>query len=669
MEVRRNRRGAGSSKTSKKDNNGVKAQSAEEQARRREALREKLELEKRALQVVERLLEDSVLEDYLTDCTQLITPAHYRDVIEERSIVKLCGYPVCPNHLGKILSQQYKISTKTNKVYDITERKCFCSNFCYKASKQFELQISKTPLWLRQHERPAQVTLMKKGDRGSAGEEVNLSERPLQEKDVENPLTDPEESHGSLKHTDHFSQDDSSDAEQEQEFVSSVVPQKRGPRVHWGNLPKRMHEGQKEAQGQTEKQSELTQGQDEDMILLSQSQNEEAEGNGRSEKPECKAELCSDAGTSKEAVLEDRGSLDEASVEQSVAKMSLCSSAETVPQTSPLVIDSKPKQAEHTTSPPPFSSSNPTKGNRPPSDFPTLSLPSTPLDSCNMNSSSEPGLNITEVGMSKKGAAGLCDLLKHHVAGAKLSSVREKLLEDLTRTLKEWRTDETLMFLYGSNHAPNSSFTDAKDEDELDEDDLEDELSDGADAVAGSPSMQRRSSPAAGDYKVLHKEIEIQKMKVWQFYKGIWILREEAGEVVAQSEMAAKDQATEDPVLPLIDSQAQHLIQKRITVEKLTRCLRNIVGPLRLTMNDISTNLNNLIRTFRFTNANIIHKAPEWTLIAVVVLHLLSEVSPVVKDALHTLTSVEYLSTLMCELGLQEQDLMDVIQLFKIPSH
>lgn len=34
----------------------------------KEKLREKLELEKRALKVVERLLEDSVAEDFLVDC-------------------------------------------------------------------------------------------------------------------------------------------------------------------------------------------------------------------------------------------------------------------------------------------------------------------------------------------------------------------------------------------------------------------------------------------------------------------------------------------------------------------------------------------------------------------------------------------------------------------------
>uniref|UniRef100_A0A3B4UB87 RNA polymerase II subunit B1 CTD phosphatase RPAP2 homolog n=1 Tax=Seriola dumerili TaxID=41447 RepID=A0A3B4UB87_SERDU len=280
---------------------------AEEEARRREVvkekLREKFELEKRALKVVERLLEDSVAEDFLSDCAKFITPANYKDAIEERSIAKLCGYPICPNKLGKIPTQQYKISTKTNKVYDITERKCFCSNFCYKASKEFELQISKTPLWLRQHESPPEIKLMKKGD------------------------------------------------------------------------------------------------------------------------------------------------------------------------------------------------------------------------------------------------------------GYVLSS------------------------------------------------------------------------------------------------------------------LTVQDKGTKDPVLPLIDSNAQHLIQKRIAVEKLTICLKSIVGPLRLTMSDVSTDLNRLVRTFRFTNTNIIHKTPEWTLIAVVLLHLLSEVSPVVRKAVETQASVEYLNTLMQELGLQEQDLLNLVRLFKTQTH
>lgn len=87
---------------------------------------------------------------------QFITPAHYKDAIEERSIIKVCGYPLCSNRLDNVRllrvehicpnqehvmfflscnvivlifffievpNQKYKISTKSNRIYDLTERK------------------------------------------------------------------------------------------------------------------------------------------------------------------------------------------------------------------------------------------------------------------------------------------------------------------------------------------------------------------------------------------------------------------------------------------------------------------------------------------------------------------------------------------------------------------
>lgn len=33
---------------------------------------------------------------------QFITPAHYKDAIEERSIIKVCGYPLCSNRLDNV---------------------------------------------------------------------------------------------------------------------------------------------------------------------------------------------------------------------------------------------------------------------------------------------------------------------------------------------------------------------------------------------------------------------------------------------------------------------------------------------------------------------------------------------------------------------------------------
>ena len=82
-----------------------------------------------------------------------LTPAHFDDIVEERSIVKLCGYVTCSNVLENVLKQQFKISTKRNQVIDITERKKFCSTACFNASNYLKEQVSSKPLWLRETRR------------------------------------------------------------------------------------------------------------------------------------------------------------------------------------------------------------------------------------------------------------------------------------------------------------------------------------------------------------------------------------------------------------------------------------------------------------------------------------------------------------------------------------
>lgn len=47
----------------------------------------------------------------------------YQDIIEERAIINLCGYPICGRKLPDMPKKKYHISTKANKVYDISERK------------------------------------------------------------------------------------------------------------------------------------------------------------------------------------------------------------------------------------------------------------------------------------------------------------------------------------------------------------------------------------------------------------------------------------------------------------------------------------------------------------------------------------------------------------------
>jgi hypothetical protein len=72
--------------------------------------------------------------------------------------VKNCGYPLC----GAALPQeqrrqaaQYHISLAHKKVYDLTERRKFCSNSCFKASNYYRDQLETSPLWLREEQQLA----------------------------------------------------------------------------------------------------------------------------------------------------------------------------------------------------------------------------------------------------------------------------------------------------------------------------------------------------------------------------------------------------------------------------------------------------------------------------------------------------------------------------------
>ena len=97
------------------------------------------------------------------------------DVIEERSIEKLCGYALCNKPLTMVVTQRYHISTKRNKVYDVSRRKSFCSSFCYGATNYLLEQMFTSPLWLREEDELTEfrfLTNTNKTETNIPGEEV-----------------------------------------------------------------------------------------------------------------------------------------------------------------------------------------------------------------------------------------------------------------------------------------------------------------------------------------------------------------------------------------------------------------------------------------------------------------------------------------------------------------
>lgn len=87
------------------------------------------------------LLEGVGAEKQLLAAGTLISKSDYTDVVTERSIADLCGYPLCSNPLPPADSRprkgRYRISLKEHKVYDVRENYLYCSTNCLVNSKAF----------------------------------------------------------------------------------------------------------------------------------------------------------------------------------------------------------------------------------------------------------------------------------------------------------------------------------------------------------------------------------------------------------------------------------------------------------------------------------------------------------------------------------------------------
>ncbi|KAJ7411119.1 putative RNA polymerase II subunit B1 CTD phosphatase RPAP2 [Pitangus sulphuratus] len=554
------------------------------------ALRKKIEFEKKALSIVEQLLEENITEEFLLNSGKCITPSHYKDVVDERSIIKLCGYPLCQNKLENVPKQKYKISTKTNRVYDITERKCFCSNFCYRASKYFEAQISKSPVWMREE------------DNGRSGEEVKLRDEVIKASDIENPgiPSEPCEagSHGTAS-------DSSSD--NEQEFISSVLPGSQSSSATFAQqLPRKGILKKKHAQ----KVSPSPKTEDSDVVEATE------------QLSHCKLDA-----------------------QEEVRACSV--------------------HNEITASP----SKNTTLGK------------SSASEVCENTCGSQ----IVFLGVSKRGAEHLRRTLANSTEYRKHEprnpvNPKGSLLEVLRHTLMEWRTEETLKFLYGPNYTSSCSSEciapASQETEELDEDDLDtaDDLS--AVAVRESENSLNYSLPFTSpggvvkpvpSYEKLKEETEFLELRVKEFYKGRCVLAEEAVTHAQEEEHPStdKDDQHEDLTFPLVDSNAQMQIRKRIVLEKLRKALPAVLGPLQIAPGDVYTELKNLVKTFRLTNRNIIHKMPEWTLITIVLLSVLSETTPL-KNTQTSPMYTQFLTTLLEELHFKNEDLESLTRIFRM---
>uniref|UniRef100_A0A5F8G3W2 RNA polymerase II subunit B1 CTD phosphatase RPAP2 homolog n=2 Tax=Monodelphis domestica TaxID=13616 RepID=A0A5F8G3W2_MONDO len=588
------RKGASNKETNTSRNEEASRRKAEMEA----AIRKKIEYERKALRIVEQLLEEDITEEFLERAGKHITSAHYKDVVEERFIIKLCGYPLCHNKLGNVPKQKYKISTKTNKVYDITERKFFCSNFCYRASKFFEAQISKSPLWVREEERPPDLHLLKEGQSGHSGEEIKLRDEAVKSSDIENPSwSKSQDESGSSSTYSHSSSDD------EQGFVSSLLPGNKS-----NVAPGRQQPYPKSILKKRPGQKANSRHQDKDQ---------------------------------KAADVAEQLSRCTLDGQEKASTCALCFHEENS-YVSPDFSSEKSKALANSE------------------------------DGCDRS-------QVTLVGISKKGAEHFrrkfakLNLGQSGTSPLQMGSATAKagLFETLKETLVEWRTEETLKFLHGQNYVPATLTVSPSTPQSENESRGQEALIPGLESHTSTVTQLSQNTldqalpfSSSGtamhplpSYESLKKETETLNLRIKEFYKGKYVLDEQPPET------ETTDKA--DPTFPLIDSSSQNQIRKRIVLEKLSKVFPGILGPLQVTLSEIYTELKNLIQTFRLTNKNIIHKPAEWTLIAIVLFSVLSQVIPIQKHSQKNAVYTQFIATLLEELHFKNEDLERLTGIFK----
>ncbi|NXP79874.1 RPAP2 phosphatase, partial [Ramphastos sulfuratus] len=192
------------------------------------------------------------------------------------------------------------------------------------------------------------------------------------------------------------------------------------------------------------------------------------------------------------------------------------------------------------------------------------------------------------LGVSKRGAEHLKRILANSKEHKKLRhpiDYKGSLLEVLKQTLTEWRTEETLKFLYGPDYTfcLSEQVSSANQEsEELDEDDLDTADDCNTIATERSENSLNYSLPFKGpgevvksvpSYERLKEETKFLELRVKEFYKGKCILAEEAMTHAQAEEHPSKDKddQQEDLTFPLVDSNAQMQIRKRIVLEKLRK--------------------------------------------------------------------------------------------------
>uniref|UniRef100_A0A2A4K7W0 RNA polymerase II subunit B1 CTD phosphatase RPAP2 homolog n=1 Tax=Heliothis virescens TaxID=7102 RepID=A0A2A4K7W0_HELVI len=533
----------------------------------RQAILKKRECNAKAQQIVESLLERDVTESFLLQCLPDINQAHFDDIIEERSIIHLCGYPICQKTLSvkDIPKQKYRISLKTNKVYDITGRKNFCSNSCYNAAMFVKKQMLTSPLWFREYENIPTFHLLNVDAVGSMGEEVDVTlvERvKISDRKAFTSINDFAEA--SLNEMSPHQENDDS----EENKTKSISDRS-------------------EAENQNNEN-------DKDMELINKNMgNITLECEVRNT-PKATAEP--DQSTNNKNNMTHETNIENSNTQEPGTENKSKKDVKPVPNPLNIVGDiiEKPEKKIDPILTTAIATEKQNKDSKSSKKVPQKKQPL-----------------VTALTIEVEKCLAEWFTLDTILLLFGEEKVRE-MVADKGECIKEYLNNYAKGIFYSSNVYDQYQALCRKHR-KLNMLELEDRKYD-------NQTLKRESKPLP-DYRMLQEESKKMQLKVKAFFSGETEVPEPVIEPLEGPEIVEEENRTN---LPLVDKNSQNALRRRIVCQHLNKVLPDILRSLGLLSLSISSDIRLLVNTFKLKANNIMFKPIQWTLIAIIFIKLLS---------------------------------------------
>lgn len=598
-------------------------------------LQKKRECNAKALKIVEGMLEPHVKEDWFLDVLQHINQSHLQDVSEERAITKLCGYPLCSHELKDIPSQQYRISTKLNKVYDIKERKNFCSNKCFKANKFIKDQMHTSPLWLRDIEPVVKFSLMPSSESGGgAGDEVIVQVERVTKEEI-NQLSEQE-----LK----ISKTSLADVLHDLHAVTSLGGAKSSK--HFKDNSEKLGKEETVAAGSIDETTS-----ERESVLKPSSSYHDIQNESIEEANNMNQDL--------KNVYSPEASLNQIKVGQNKPGVEIDIKNIDEGKTSCLEPEANAEIQ--------YSVSIEKQGQK--------------HVACSNTVESENQVEAESKVISKAAASKpvvqndlISSKLKENIRSVQKNrpeqdsnSLQDKLIPiiaNVEKCLEEWFTMDTMCFLFGEtalkdmleqkgesiqahyNALGTVTWDPEKHErflaicKRLSLLDIEDNNFDNQVRNEGG---KRKPLP---DYNALKREAETLELKVKAFYSGGMEI-EEKKVTFAEDTKSTDNSGESQPQLPLVHVHSQRALRKRIVLDGLNRVLPDFLRTFGMRPSDMTASIRGLVGTFALTPTNITFKPHEWSLLGLIVIKLLALREPELMHCLKREQSNTYLTLML----------------------